>query len=377
MPDAIRVNVVENFEQTRAQVGRFLDPGEAAEIERWQLGFLRERAALFEARVAAGRVRDGHGDLCLEHVYLGPGDAVTVIDCIEFNDRFRCADVCADVAFLSMDLAWHGRVDLAERLLARYARDANDYDLYPLVDFYESNRAYVRAKVATLLAGDEGAPAEVRAREAREARRYFLLALAAERRPLVAPSVVAVGGVIASGKSTVADALAAELGAPVVEADRTRKHLLGVAPTQRVYDGAWQGAYDPAFTERAYAEVLRRAAVVLDSGRPVVLDASFRTAAMRRAARELARARGVPFVFVECRAPREVCRARLAQRAREEGVSDGRLEVFDAFVARWEPVTELPAGEHVVIDTTAPLEVNLAALRRTLDVWPTGLVASR
>ena len=67
-------------------------------------------------------MRDGHGDLRLEHVYLEPNGALTILDCIEFNDRFRFADACTDVAFLSMELADHGRVDLAERGRCRLLR---------------------------------------------------------------------------------------------------------------------------------------------------------------------------------------------------------------------------------------------------------------
>jgi hypothetical protein len=102
-----------------------------------------------------------------------------------------------------MDLASHGRVDLAERLLARYALVSGDYDLYALVDFYESSRAYVRGKIATILPGDARASDEPRRRAALEARRYFLLALATHRRAVLPPLLVCVGGVIASGKSTV------------------------------------------------------------------------------------------------------------------------------------------------------------------------------
>src|SRR5262249_31789082 len=159
----------------------------------------------------------------------------------------------------------------------------NDFDLYAVVDFYESYRAYVRAKIASILADDANADVEARGRAEREARKHYLLALSAERRSLLVPAVIAVGGVIACGKSTVAEA-----SAPIVDADRTRKSMLGVAATRKLHDPAWSGAYDPAFTEEVYAEVLRRAAVVLDSGRPVVIDASFRSVEMRRRARELA-----------------------------------------------------------------------------------------
>ena len=372
---AIKRNVVENFSQTRDVVSEYLAPEEADEIERWQLAFLSENAPLFDDRIASQRIRDGHGDLRLEHVYFGASGSVTIIDCIEFNERFRYADVCADVAFLSMDLAWHGRVDLAERFLARHARATGDYDLYSVVDFYESYRAYVRGKVATLLAADELADESARERAATEARRYFLLALAAHRKPLLGPALVCVGGLIASGKSSIAEAIALEMSATVVDADRTRKRMLGVPPIVPIHDPAWKGAYDLSFTEEVYAEVRRRAGVVLGSGRPVVVDASLRSATERRALRDLARQHGVPVRFVECQVNPELCRVRLLRRERESGVSDGRLAIFDDFCARFEPMTELPPAEHLVVRTSKPLAQTLLELRSHVQTWPRGLVA--
>ena len=361
-PDAIRANVVENFEQTRSTIGEHLRADEAREIERWQLGFLDQRADVLRDRVRRGRIRDGHGDLRLEHVYL-ERDEIRVIDCIEFNDRFRYADVCADLAFLSMDLAWHGRVDLAERLLATYARVSNDYDLYAVVDFYESYRAFVRAKVKSMAGGEH---------VGEDARRYYRLALAAERPPLVPPMVIAVGGILASGKSTLSDRLSLATGGPAINTDWVRKLMAGATPTTKLYEEAWKGAYSLDFTEKVYAEVMRFAGVVVRSKRPVVLDASFRDAKMRARARELAASLGVPFRFVECRCDPGVARERLRRRAIEGSVSDGRLEIFDDFLAKWEPVTELDETEHLVVDTESSLDDNVAHLRATLPTWPSG-----
>jgi len=372
---AITNNVLENFAQTRANVARYVEPADADEIERRQVAFLREQAPTLVARMAAGRVRDGHGDLRLEHVYLRHGRP-TIIDCIEFADRFRFADVCADAAFLSMDLAWHGRLDLAERFIARYAREANDFDLYSVIDFYEGYRAYVRAKVSMLLATDDRADEALRAAAGRAARRFLLLALSMGRKSPISPVLLCVGGLIASGKSTVAEQVSLELNAPVVEADRTRKHMLGAAPTARIDEsGSWRGAYDPAVSERIYAEVLRRAGVVLASGRPVIVDASFRSRAMRHAARDLATAHGVPFRFVECRTDDDVCRERLARRERESGVSDARLPLFETFRSSFEPVDELSGEEHVVVDTGRPATQIYAELHERLSGWPKGLNA--
>lgn len=372
--ESIAVNVLENFVQTRGVLDHYLSRADAEEIERTQLGALREKASTLEARVAKGAVRDGHGDLRLEHCYLRPDGSVTLLDCIEFNDRFRYGDVASDLAFLTMDLAHQRRVDLAEHLLAAYARESNDFDLYAIVDFYESYRAYVRAKIATFLAENPDAPADLRAAAAAEARRYFLLALAAERTSALRPMVIAVGGILAAGKSTLSSWLSAEIGAPIVEADRTRKHMIGVAPTTHVNDGAWSGAYDKGFTDKVYAELLRRASVVLDSGRPVILDASFRSPKMRLSAQSLARAHDVPFCFVECRAPNDVCKARLvARQARADSVSDGRIAIFDDFVKEWQPVTELPAAEHLIIDTSAAEAETRRAVCDRVVTWPQGL----
>ncbi len=371
---AVAANVAENFAQTRTQIAVHLTAREAEEIESWQLSFLSDHASLFAERIAARRVLDGHGDLRLEHVYFGASGEITVLDCIEFNERFRVGDVCSDVAFLAMDLAWHGRVDLAERFIARYARASGDYDLYAVVDFYESYRAYVRGKIAALHAADARADDASRAHAAREARRYFLLALSTHRRTLLRPILVCVGGIIASGKSTIAQSVAGELGAPVVEADLTRKQMLGVDPGVHLNEPSWKGAYDPAFTERVYEEVLRRAHAVLASGRPVVVDASFRSVAQRSAARELARRMGVPVRFVECHVAPEIARARLAKRERESAISDGRLAIFDDFCARFEPMAEMSRSQRVVVNTSRELSRSLESIRAHVATWPRGLL---
>ena len=372
--EMIRANVDENFAQTRASITDYVSYEEAHEIARWQSAFLEDNAALFEARIRAGRIRDGHGDLRLEHVYLVEGGPV-VIDCIEFNERFRFADVCADVAFLSMDLAASRRVDLGERLLAAYARKSNDFDSYAVVDFYESYRAFIRAKVSAMIASDESIAPAARERARADARKYFLLSLSADRASFLEPMLVAVGGIIASGKSTIADRIAAAASAPVIDADRTRKSMVGVGAEEPIHHGAWSGAYDPSFTEHVYDEVFRRAEVVLASGRPVVLDASFRSARLRAKARALAEKYDVPFHFVECSADPAICRARLADREKRASVSDGRLAIFDDFCARYEPVSEIEPSELLVIDTSQPLDTTLQILTRHLETWPRGFVA--
>ncbi len=365
----VAAEVEENFGQTRATIGRYLRPEEIGELVTWQRAFMAQNGTLFDERARDGYVRDGHGDLRLEHVYFDE-DGIRVIDCIEFDERYRMGDVASDVAFLSMDLAFAGRTDLAERFLATYASETGDYGLYDVVDFYESYRAFVRGKVSAMLASDATAPADIRAQAEHLGRRYFVLALSAGHRPLLEPSVTAVGGLIGTGKSTLADALADDLGAAVVCADRTRKQMLGVPALQRIDPGTFEGAYHPAFTGRVYQEVLQRAEHVLASRRPVVIDASFRSRSMRDDVRLLSARHGAPFCFVECRAADSVVRERLRGREKGSEVSDARVSLLDDFAARFEPVCELATDEHVIIDTTGPLDDTVRQVEKRIPSWP-------
>jgi uncharacterized protein len=360
--ESIAFNVRENFTQARAALRQVATEREECQVEAQQLEFLEENAARFDCRVRARRIRDGHGDLRLEHVYFHGQETPRVLDCIEFNERFRYADVCSDIAFLSMDLAWHGRSDLAELFLAAYARESDDYDLYSVVDFYESYRAYVRAKICAIGYTSPGVGFNASERLEREARRYLLLGLAAERPSIEPPRLIAIGGVIASGKSTLADALGRRLAIPVLGSDRTRKALLGVAADRPIHDEPWRAAYSDERTEQVYAVLLRRAQAVLDSGRSVIVDASFRTRSLRQRVQQLARSLGVGFTFVECRVPIEVSRRRLRERAKAPSVSDGRSEILDEFVGRYEPVVELSAAEHAVVSSAGPVTESLAQL---------------
>ncbi|MGH9763200.1 MAG: kinase, partial [Blastocatellia bacterium] len=105
--EMIRQNWRENFDQTLPYAGRTINRDYFDSIERWVWRTIEEKADVFEDRVKSGWIRDGHGDVRCESVCI-TGDEfqnqIVIFDCIEFNDRFRYADVASEVAFLSMDL---------------------------------------------------------------------------------------------------------------------------------------------------------------------------------------------------------------------------------------------------------------------------------
>src|SRR5205823_11082196 len=106
--DAVAFNCRENVEQLRPFVGSTVSSRVLARLAELTETELARRRDLIEARAQRGVARDGHGDLRLEHAFHLPGWDLpldlAVVDCVEFNDRFRCADPVADVAFLVMEL---------------------------------------------------------------------------------------------------------------------------------------------------------------------------------------------------------------------------------------------------------------------------------
>jgi hypothetical protein len=148
----------------------------------------------------------------------------------------------------------------------------------------------------------------------------------------------------------------------VVQSDRTRKWLAGVTPTDRA-PGA---AYEADASRRTFDELFRRAAAVVASDRGVILDATFRARELRSRARELATRHDRPFLFVEATCDDATLRERLRRRVAGPSVSDATEALLGRIRAEFEPVTELPPTEHLVVRTTEPIPALVEAMRRAL-----------
>jgi len=108
-----------------------------------QLRFVERNYTLIADRISARRVRDAHGDLRPEHVFLiSPPQ---VIDCLEFSAELRQLDTAEEISFLALECELRGRSDIADRLCGLYAGFCEDTVPVQLHDYYRSRRALVRA----------------------------------------------------------------------------------------------------------------------------------------------------------------------------------------------------------------------------------------
>ena len=345
-------------------IGDTWRPGDAAATRAFIEDTLERDAALFDERLAAGRVIEGHGDLRAAHVYLlddGPedadpaGEAITIVDCIEFNEQFhfRYLDAGYDVAFLAMDLEALGHPDLGDELAGRYLAAAGDETLGLLQPLHRAYRAFVRGKVESIGARAPETPEEQSRALAASAARFFRLAASyAARR--AAPQLIALSGLPASGKSTVAATLACRIGAAYLSSDVVRKQLAGIDPRERVR-GEWRaGLYAPEMTARTYAELRDRAARLLRDGRAVVLDAMHGRRTERDAVRALAAEHGVPQLIAELRIDDATAHARITGREHDPlRTSDATWAVYEAQRDRFDPIAADEAPR-LALDATRP-----------------------
>ena len=170
----IETNWKENFEQTREFVDKTISTEEFNLIRERIDNFTERNLSLFEKRIADGRVRDCHGDIHSGNIFVT--DRIYIFDAIEFNERFRYADVASDVAFLAMDLDFKQRTDLSNFFVEKYVEYSGDLELVKLLPFYKCYRAYVRGKVTSFKLKDPSVGREEKSGAIKEAKSYFKLA---------------------------------------------------------------------------------------------------------------------------------------------------------------------------------------------------------
>lgn len=335
-PDRLLADAMENFVELRALLKRrSLEQVES--LAAWTQQRYLELHVHFQARRLNGNVRACHGDLHLGNLVLYR-ERVTLFDAIEFNESFRWIDTANDLAFVWMDLAYHGRSDLANQFLNRYLECTGDYSLVPILKWYGVYRAMVRAKVAAIRA-EQATDHSEKDRMWLEATEHLRLGEWFAKESQV--GVVLTGGLSGSGKTYGTHGVLGLEGVLRIRSDVERKRLFptSIATEDAAIDS---GVYDSASTETTYHQLLESAQAILEGGFWVVVDATFLQRKQRNPFVSLAKQEHVPCYMVWFDVSEEERADRIQQRRLAgEDASDATMEV----VAWQRTRCELPAAE--------------------------------
>ena len=324
--EIIKQNIEENFSQVSSFIGTTISGKRLDKIRSYAEGFLRKNADLFKKRVSAGFIRDCHGDIHSEHI--GAEDGIFIFDCIEFNRRFRYSDVVSDAAFLSMDLEFRGRGDLAKAFEKEYFSATGDIEGKRLLDFYKCYRAFVRGKVEGFKLNESEESSEDKKDALLKALRYFDLSYEYSTGGHK-PVLLLVCGLIGTGKSTVSRLIAGKTGMAIISSDEARKTLFSVPKRAHRYEGFKKGIYSESATDKTYAELVKKSLEFLKSGRSVILDATFSKNTYIKEAEKAAKKAKAYFKIIECVSDDAAIKTRLKKRLKNKtSISDATWDIY-------------------------------------------------
>lgn len=335
-------------------------PGYARQIDRSyaaQMRFIKLKSDVFDDRVCDGRIVDGHGDLRPEHIYFDPEPIV--IDCIEFNAEFRHNDIIDELAFLGMECDFLGASAIGEQVIRAYSKLSHDVPPASLISFYKCYRACVRAKVAAIRSGQADS-AETHPFET-EAATYLGLAdrFASELGPNL---IITIGGLMGTGKTTLADEISSQLFGLALHTDNVRQEVFnphdgngnggnGSRHVPRTDYG--KGNYSNSSRRQVYDEMIGRLPGLIQSNPTVVLDGTFSQESTRQRVARVSEGLSAKWLHVECVCSRETAIERIRSRqAAANSPSEARPDIYDAQIAEYQAPQR---GTHVVtVDTTLP-----------------------
>lgn len=341
--------------QSQAFTNKILDSRIFQIIKSAVISFIFRKQPLFDNRVKDGRIRDCHGDLRTDHIYFTGCNEIQIIDCIEFNERFRLQDTASDLAFLAMDMDYQGFARKASLLLNYYVKYSDDPGVFILLDFYKCYRAMVRCKVNCFHLNSDELDTQTTDKIILTARKYLDLAYSYALK-FARPKIFVVCGMQASGKSTIAKELAGFMGIELLRSDIIRKELFKIDPDKSEVTQFEQGIYSKNFTNLTYSKMFLNAQEIVEGGSSVILDATFAKRRLRDEAVTLAQDMKAQIIFIECCADESIIKQRLIKRENTASVSDARIIHFDQFKNRAEPIDELKESNHIKVDTAKSLK---------------------
>ena len=328
--EGILLEAIKNFDVFRHDLDEVTDvtAQEAAQLFRlqaWTEQEFEKKRQVFDIRRDSGATRLCHGDMHLGNI-VRIGDRIEIFDGIEFNPGLQWIDCQSELAFPIMDLLHHRRADFANRLLNQYLEASGDYSGLSVLPFYLVYRTMVRAKVDRLRQRQGGAARN----DLPNPPTTPFLELATE---LIQPRptfLYITHGLSGSGKSTRAMQWVESHGAVRIRSDVERNRLFGSREAAE--------KYSQESSQQVYGRLTDLAEEILDTGYPVVVDATFLEQESRDQFRALAARMDTQFGIIDCRAPLEQLKHRIRQRHGD--ASEATIDVLMQQVELQQPLTQ-------------------------------------
>lgn len=109
-------------------------------------GAIEQMRPKLEARIAAGCMVEGHGDLRPEHVCLN--DSPKIIDCLEFNRRMRIIDPFDELNYLGLECEMEGAAWIRPVLIEGLEQRIGTRPEPAVMALYGTFRALMRARLS-------------------------------------------------------------------------------------------------------------------------------------------------------------------------------------------------------------------------------------
>jgi aminoglycoside phosphotransferase family enzyme/predicted kinase len=322
--ESVRFNWEENFAQTEAVRDVTISHEDFSLIKGRIEGFLEEKEETFRERERNGMIRYCHGDLHSGNIFVHEGK-IHIFDRIEFNLRFACSDTAADLAFMTMDLDFHGKRNLSDFLLDRYLDHTSDYELLRFHDFFRCYRAYVRGKVIGFqLAQNPPDPKKIKS----TAKAYFDLAKLYASTLSSKPRLIVFYGLPGTGKSLMASRTRDWTNAAHIRSDLVRRVLAGVSLDEHHYADFGKDLYSPKMSRKVYESLKDKARAYLSHGQSLIIDATYSKQEDRAALSRIGEELRAGVYFIRCDAPDEKVREWITRRKKADLQSDATWEIY-------------------------------------------------
>jgi len=183
------------------------------------------------------------------------------------------------------------------------------------------------------------------------------------------PKLLVFFGMIAAGKSFLANYYARRTDSPYFNTDVVRKELAGIALQSRIDTDFKKGIYSPEFNRLTYDELIRRTAEALHHFRAqlIILDGSYNNEGERRRV-VAACGSDLAIYFIYCYCSELTVRSRLEKRAQDAAaVSDGRLDIYLQQKKSFDVARPIEGAHLLLLNTEKTVDVLFQVVERFIE----------